>query len=249
MNYHGAYMIAKSLYEQGWRELKTDSCAEMMGITEEEAGWVVKQFNDIVRMYEMMNDSEEWWKKIELAYVVFGRPSESIDDALEVYDRLCEDDRRAVIEDALEVTGWEPTGAVSADPEEAERDRLISRFERADNAVSTGTGGELLRQALGQMGSELRNEARCRSCGSIAVLPDCYFVGYATRSSDVIRAALKATTDVARRLTERSNLLRYQGDHALADELLWKREGAYEARRAFFGWISTPCPGDYKGQD
>lgn len=250
MNYHGAYMIAKSLYEQGWRELKTDSCAEMMGITEEEAGWVVKQFNDIVRMKEMMNDSGEWWKSTELVYIVFGRACGSIDDALEVYDGLRETERVAVIEDSLEATGRvpEPKGPPSG-PEETERDRLAHRFMEADFTVATGTGDAALRLALELMESELRSEARCRSCGSIAVMPDSYFVGDATRSEDVIRAVLDATTDVTRRLTEKACYHRIQGDNDLADHLLWKREGACEVRRAFFEWISTPCPGDYKGQD
>ncbi len=262
MNKCGAYMIAKSLYDQGWRSpLEVNVCVNLLSISEEESKWVIKQFEDIESMAKIMETRGEWWQNAKLAYIVFGRASESIDDALDAYAKLCDDDRRTVIDDALGVIKFdEMTGFVDEDGWLADLDESsdfgLAGFlfpgrpsKRAVKIVAAGMGESILRRALQQMESSLRSKSACQSFGSIAVMPDKYFVLGKAGTNDVSKAALKALTSIIRELDEESYRFKYRDDKDFAERCRWAKEGAYRAQRRLFDWLYTPCVGDCREDD
>lgn len=252
MNETCAYMLAEAMYKGGHRSpLGREFTKEFYSLTDEEYDMIERHFTNVERMAQVVETKDSWWRSAKMTYIVFGRTSDSIDGAVAVYERLCGADRLDVVEDAMAVTGAymeavaSRTGIAETALERVLR-KCIHDEDLAERLVSTGTGGELLAVALEGLESKARGEAACQSRGSIAVMPEDYFVADAARSRDVVKAVLKITTDINRELDEEAACEDIDDGCPLS---LIAKDGISEFKRKFFAWLATPCPGDYRGQD
>ena len=186
-------------------------------------------------------------KSVQMTYIVFGRASKTIDDAVKVYKNLDAEDRRRILIDSAAAAkdyvdsmlgkgadGEVPTGLY----------RQVKEVDLCDKLLAIDAGDALLRTALEQMESRVRRDARYESHRSIAVMPEECFVGNSAGYPDVIGAVLKIVSDANQFLNTKSDLRRRQGEYDVARELALQAIEVLKVENAILDWISTPCPDD-----